>query len=223
MSNRSGKKANQQTGNRRNQKGAEHRDHTEAPTGDSPTSSRSDYLHPKNHCEATCKTEKDWWDRMKPFVEIAGGLFLLVYTIFTIFMWSANSKAANAAKEASETAARQLEISERPWIRFRSSEKYDTPIQISAGQGLDVPGQFINTGKTPALHVRATVFVQIVGPGNDADLPGKNQPIPEPGKPFPKGGYHDQLIPPQFDWSPALYPDLALRMRTPYASGLRGF
>lgn len=150
--------------------------------------------------------ESDPTPRWKKNAEIVALVTAILLLVVNGFMAWANWKAANAAKEASETAAHQLEISERPWIRFRNSQKYGTPIQISAGKRLDVPGQFINTGKTPALHVRATVFVQIVGPGNHADLPGKNQSIPEPGKPFPKGGYQVRLIPPQFDWSPALYP-----------------
>lgn len=167
---------------------------------------RADGQRSPYHCQITCKEEKTRWDRIKPFVEVAGVILLAVYTGYTIKMYGANKKSADAAKEAADTAAHQLEVDERPWILFRGSKKYGTPIQISAGKRLSIPGQFMNTGKTPALHVRATVFVQIVGPGNDADLPGKNQPIPEPGKPFPKGGYHVQSIPPQFDTSPVLYP-----------------
>ena len=38
--------------------------------------------------------EKNWWDNVKPFVEIAGIALLVVYTGFTVAIFFTNNKAA---------------------------------------------------------------------------------------------------------------------------------
>lgn len=48
------------------------------------TSVQSDSQKSPSHCEVTCKTEKNWWDSIKPWVEMAGILLLMVYTGYTI-------------------------------------------------------------------------------------------------------------------------------------------
>ncbi len=73
----------------------------------------------KTHCEITCKTEKNWWDKAKPFVEIAGIILLFVYTLYTIKMYCANRDAANAAKSAADTAHDALVLGQRPWIKIK--------------------------------------------------------------------------------------------------------
>jgi|SRR5271165_3466522 len=45
-------------------------------------------------------TERNWWDKWKPIVEISGVVLLAIYTSFTIPMYFANKKAADAAKSA---------------------------------------------------------------------------------------------------------------------------
>ena len=74
----------------------------EIPFGAAPI--KTDSQKPHTHCEITCKVEKDWWDKAKPFVEIAGIILLGVYTTYTIKMYSANKKAAEAASNAAQTA-----------------------------------------------------------------------------------------------------------------------
>lgn len=69
-----------------------------------PTPSATTLPPTKPHCEITCKTEKDWWDKWKPFVEIIGIALLAVYTGYTIKMYYANKEAAEAAKSAAATA-----------------------------------------------------------------------------------------------------------------------
>jgi hypothetical protein len=54
------------------------------------------------------KPERNWWDKAKPFVEIAGILLLAVYTGFTVGMYFANREAADAAKSAADTASATL-------------------------------------------------------------------------------------------------------------------
>jgi RNase H-fold protein (predicted Holliday junction resolvase) len=67
----------------------------------------------KPHREITCKTEKDWWDKWKPFVEMAGIVILSLYTGYTIKMYYANKEAADAAKLAADTTYAQLFLNKR--------------------------------------------------------------------------------------------------------------
>src|SRR5450631_1132656 len=59
---------------------------------------------PHCHYEITRKAEKDWWDKSKRWVEIAGLILLGVYTAYTIKMYHANKKSADAATSAANTA-----------------------------------------------------------------------------------------------------------------------
>ena len=73
------------------------------------TSIQSDTKKPPDHCEITCKTEKNWWDKFKPFVECTGLILLAVYTGCTIRIFYANRDSADIAKK---TYAAQ----ERPYV-----------------------------------------------------------------------------------------------------------
>jgi hypothetical protein len=92
-----------------------------------PTSGVSSPPPPETHYNITYKTEKDWLDKLKPFVEIAGVVILSIYTIYTIKMYCANKESADAAKSAADTAAdtlnrsiEQFRIDERAWVEFDS-------------------------------------------------------------------------------------------------------
>jgi hypothetical protein len=56
---------------------------------------------PPSHanCQITCKQEKNWWDKGKPFVELCGIILLAVYTGYTIKIYRANHEAAIAAHD----------------------------------------------------------------------------------------------------------------------------
>jgi hypothetical protein len=49
-------------------------------------------------------SEKNWWDKSKPFVEIVGLVLLAIYTAYTIKMYRANKQAADAATTAAQAA-----------------------------------------------------------------------------------------------------------------------
>lgn len=66
-----------------------------------PTLAKSE-LQP--HYEIACKTEKNWWDKIKPFVECVGIILLAIYTCYTIKMYWANKQAADAATTAAKAA-----------------------------------------------------------------------------------------------------------------------
>lgn len=113
------------------------------------------------HYEVTWKTEKHWWhDKVKPFVEMAGILLLGVYIAYTVKMYSANQKAADAAARAADASAKELELSERPWV--------DAAVGINGPFSFDVNGAHLNvlitarnTGHTPALSTTVSPYAMI--------------------------------------------------------------
>jgi len=113
------------------------------------------------HYEVTWKTEKHWWhDKVKPNVEIAGILLLGVYIAYTIKMYSANQKAADAAASSADASAKELELSERPWV--------DSAVGINGPFAFDVNGAHLNvlittrnTGHTPALNTTVSPYAMI--------------------------------------------------------------
>jgi hypothetical protein len=107
---------------------------------------------PKTHCEITCKAENNWWDKTKPFVELVGVLLLLVYTIYTIKMYHANKKSADAAKSAAETARDALIVDHRPWIGPDTGFP-SVKVRIDHDRiFLDTEMRVRNYGNSPALH-----------------------------------------------------------------------
>lgn len=53
-------------------------------------------------------TEKNWWEKVIPFVEICGLQLLAIYTAYTIEMHRANKQAADAAETAALAAKKVL-------------------------------------------------------------------------------------------------------------------
>ena len=96
--------------------------------------------------------EKNWWDNVKPFVEIAGIALLVVYTGFTVAIFFTNNKAAGAATEANKLTQRNLVIAQRPYIvagrkdgiiaEFRDSQTKDGKPAVAL--------YFQNSGHLPA-------------------------------------------------------------------------
>jgi len=85
-----------------------------------PTSREPEPEPSETHYEITCKTEKNWWDKAKPFVEILGVGLLALYTGFTIAtFWQIKkqtpeiAKSADAAKTASETTKNSFDMEKR--------------------------------------------------------------------------------------------------------------
>jgi len=146
----------------------------------------------ETHYKITCKAEKDWWDKLKPFVEILGIALLAIYTAYTIKMYRANKQAAeaaksnaatadatlkeiqkggtdthdlavaagkqaNAAKSAADTAARSLELSERPWVSIDNKSLFITkPLTFNSNSASMYIGySWKNTGHSPAMHIHS--------------------------------------------------------------------
>jgi len=124
----------------------------------------------KTHYEITCKTEKDLWDHIKTGAEILGIILLGVYTAYTIKMYCANKEAADAAKNAAETAARQLDMSERPWINPDIGIADNVDVE-QTGITVKIGVRLKNTGHSPAtaLRFQAETIAVPVGPTGDAE------------------------------------------------------
>lgn len=119
---------------------------------------------PTYHCEITCKTGQNWWDKGKPFAEIAGIILLAIYTGYTIKMYCANKKAADAAEKAAKAASAQVALAQesldatvnqfrldqRAWVSVKD-------VKLDKSYSLTENGSIVidihNTGKTPALDV----------------------------------------------------------------------
>jgi len=96
----------------------------------------------------------------KFLLEILVFVVLAVYTVFTAFMYWANRDAAKSAKSAADTAAKQFETGERPWV--------DTDIAIDGPVTWDVNGMNVtvkinatNSGHSPALSVFSSALLLI--------------------------------------------------------------
>jgi hypothetical protein len=74
----------------------------------------------------TCRPKKDLLDKIKFGFEIGGIVLLSVYTTYTIKMYSANKKAADAATDAAKAASDQVELMAAqlaPFVQMRIDAK----------------------------------------------------------------------------------------------------
>lgn len=88
-----------------------------------------------------------------------------IYLVFTILIFSESKRSADAAKSAADTASRQLELAERPWIRV--DLQIAGPLIIDAnGMSLVVRAITRSTGNSPAAAVlmESKMFVNYAWP-----------------------------------------------------------
>jgi hypothetical protein len=119
----------------------------------------------KPHCEITCKTEKTRWDKFKDSAEIIGICLLAVYTGYTIKMYRANKKAANAADSAARTAAQSLQLDQRAWVGPNEITHPQfiverVPVFVKVGRKTTLGVVIINSGKSPALAVESKTNIK---------------------------------------------------------------
>ena len=112
----------------------------------------------KTHCQITLKTEKTFWDKVKTGAEIFGIFCLLVYTIYTIKMYSVNKTAAEAATSAANTAYESLVSIQRAFVWYKGHQ--ESTLLDAKGKRL-VMFQILweNSGNTGAENV--THFVAV--------------------------------------------------------------
>jgi hypothetical protein len=151
----------QQTGQHAAGEPANEPDQTHPPKPHVSTSGESDNQKSPYHCKVTCRIEKNWWDKTKPFVEVAGIVLLAIYTFYTIKMYCSNKKAAEAAESAANVSQKALVQANRPWL---SAEHliFTAPVQIVKIGPPDLymlqammayKYEIRNYGKDPALRV----------------------------------------------------------------------
>jgi hypothetical protein len=135
--------------------------------------SPSELPPPHAHYDVTCHTEKDWWDKHKRWAELLGLIILAIYTTYTIKMYCANKRAADAATSAADTANRSLIETNRSWIEFSLDESPQKPTK-SIEQLLAQLTEFSfllnvkNIGRFPirGIHMEGSV-----------ELPNSNEPV----------------------------------------------
>jgi len=108
------------------------------------------------HDQITCKTEKNWWDKAKPFVEISGIALLALYTGFTVGSYCQIKKqtpriaeSADAAKKAADTAY----AVQRPWVGVSDAPTYKTTQSDPSHRVREFSVAIKNFGTSPALKV----------------------------------------------------------------------
>jgi hypothetical protein len=140
----------------------EYESHPDIPVSAVPTSTPQDQPA-QYHCEIACKTEKDRWDKTKPYVEGAGVVLLAIYTFYTIKMYSANRQAADAATSAAITASSSLEEFKKTAVEAANNEHLRLRAQLvfqeftlHQGSHRLLTGECIikNVGLTPATNIR---------------------------------------------------------------------
>lgn len=130
---------------------------------------------PPEHCEVTNNTKRDSIDWWTLGLEAFGLFVLIVYTIFTGFMYCANRDAANAAQIAASTAHDTLVMVNRPWLGLEgnmvtlepvtaSPEKQQTRIETKVGFSVK------NFGNGPAFYVGIDVMPVIYEKGIDISI-----------------------------------------------------
>ena len=113
---------------------------------------RSDKQRIEKKCRISETLNVRWFRDRKFVLQLLGFFVLLVYTIFTGLMFIVNKKAADAAKSAADTAASQLELSERPWIKV-DAEVAGPYIYDQNGGHAQFSVTVKNIGKSPAIKV----------------------------------------------------------------------
>jgi hypothetical protein len=116
------------------------------------------------------KPEKDWWDKFKKYVEIAGVIILAVYTFYTVKIYGANKEAAKAAAQTAKDTEAFFMADERAWVVLDIA-----PIK-SHPASHQFPARIIygfypkNIGKTVARNVSLRVDGATNGAGKPAIL-----------------------------------------------------
>ena len=119
--------------------------------------------------------KKHWLDYTKFGLEVLGFLVLCLYAAFTIKIFNASNKAADAAKRAADIAdatlkasQRSFEMDERPYLVMFGTPEFQRP-PAADGKTIRVNITFKNIGKTPA--VRSSTLIHLI-----RFFPGKQDP-----------------------------------------------
>ncbi len=120
-------------------------------------------------------------------LELAGFIVLCIYAFFTLLMYCANKKAADAAKKSADISEATLVASNRPWVS--GSFEISKPPSI---QGNTVELEYIatlkNSGHAPATNVEISSVMAFVGGSAGPITWGINQnSCPALGRKYDRG------------------------------------
>ena len=87
-----------------------------------------------------------------------------IYTVYSALQWSANKEAADAARNAAETAATQLELSERPWIAV-SNPVVISPLIVSIDGTVHTTVHVVAENVSNNVATSASIHLSL-GPGS---------------------------------------------------------
>jgi hypothetical protein len=109
---------------------------------------------PPSEAEAAYKQRQERRDKIRLWLEISVGLIVLVYTVVSIGLW--------------ETAQKQLEVSERPWITADLVERGASDFTFLPDGQASFRGMVIlkNVGHSPAIGVSLNTYRVIIPSGN---------------------------------------------------------
>jgi hypothetical protein len=122
-----------------------------------------------------------YWDfrievkRVRFVVEFLGVVILLAYTVYTALMYRATRDAANAALQAASTSAKQLEATDRPWVKVelsppnvQTAAPRDLVFDDEGTGAMTIEISLINIGRSIANHVSVRVEAFAISPSDDA-------------------------------------------------------
>lgn len=186
----------------------------------------------KSEQHSTTAPQKEWWDKAKPWVELIGVVLLAIYTGFTIAMYFANNKSADAAKRAanaavqSNTDARNRFLQDqRPYLWLVKNNPVMGFIQ-KPGQPL---GQVVwdwrltNYGKTPAYNIRIYEYISLGGghyvpPYGSKGQTTQTPPLPPTAETF-STVVSKPISPSRFATLQQMFNGVRIKMRIEYEDG----
>ena len=158
----------------------------------------------KQHLVA-CEQERDWWDKNKRWAEMLGIALLAVYTGYTVKMYCANKRAADAAQSAAITADKTLRLTGRARINLLSlnpSERIYTKegkliVELKDAKYFQVGVPIRNTGPIPATNFILSRFDAVVAEKENAGKPQYHEFLETPHviPPSTQGFNSDLVVP----------------------------
>jgi hypothetical protein len=109
--------------------------------------------------------EKDWWDKTISVFQVVGVVLLAVYTCYTIKMYRANKRAADAARDSAEIATKTMHIDQRAWMNVVIGK-----VVPQDGSPIKMPVRIVNTGKTPAYKLHGVLVINLLKEGEQPDF-----------------------------------------------------
>jgi hypothetical protein len=120
---------------------------------------------PPSDEEKAAENHKGKQNKLKFGLQIGATLITLGLLAVNVLLWSSTKKAADAAKQSADTARASLHLDQRAWIGVVVGRG-----ELVNQKPITMPIRIINTGRTPALHVHATIVVNLLTEDEEPDF-----------------------------------------------------